>query len=42
MNIPGGRMGPAIATDRLGNAYMFGGWGYDMNGRYGSINPIIF
>src|SRR5260370_28608653 len=39
-NIPGGRWAAATATDPSGNAWLFGGQGYDSAGKVGLLNDI--
>jgi len=40
LNIPGGRVNGASWTDKNGNLWLFGGWGYDANGHYGGLNDL--
>jgi N-acetylneuraminic acid mutarotase len=39
-NIPGSRSGAAIWTDKSGNVWLFGGYGYDANGNQGQLDDI--
>ncbi len=39
-NIPGARFGSATWTDASGNFWLFGGWGYDVNGTQGRLNDL--
>jgi N-acetylneuraminic acid mutarotase len=40
-NIPGGRADHAVSwTDSNGNFWLFGGWGFDVNGTNGSLNDL--
>jgi N-acetylneuraminic acid mutarotase len=40
VNIPGSRTVAANWTDRNGNLWLFGGWGFDANGAYGWLNDL--
>ncbi|MGB7986584.1 MAG: chitobiase/beta-hexosaminidase C-terminal domain-containing protein [Terracidiphilus sp.] len=40
LNIPGGRVNGASWTDKNGNLWLFGGWGYDANGHNGGLNDL--
>jgi len=39
-NIPGGRKGATSWTDSTGNRWLFGGYGYDGNGKLGYLNDL--
>lgn len=39
-NIPGGRSGASTWTDKSGNFWLFGGSGYDGNGKYGNFTDL--
>jgi len=39
-NLPGGRYGQSGWVDNSGNFWIFGGTGYDNNGRYGLLNDL--
>jgi N-acetylneuraminic acid mutarotase len=39
-NVPGGRFSAASWTDSLGNLWLFGGSGLDVNGSQGSLNDL--
>ena len=39
-NAPGGRYSAASWTDNSGNLWLFGGWGYDVNGNTGYLNDL--
>jgi N-acetylneuraminic acid mutarotase len=39
-NIPGGRDGGTSWTDSSGNVWLFGGYGYDANGKGGELNDL--
>ena len=38
--VPGGRWGAAYTTDNAGTLWMFGGQGYDSNGKIGLLNDL--
>jgi N-acetylneuraminic acid mutarotase len=40
LNNPGSRSSSASWTDTTGNFWLFGGVGYDANGKYGSLNDL--
>jgi N-acetylneuraminic acid mutarotase len=40
VNLPGDRRGANGWTDRNGNLWLFGGWGMDTNGNWGSLNDF--
>jgi len=39
-NVPGGRYGAANWTDGAGHFWLFGGYGYDVNGNFGYLNDL--
>jgi len=39
-NVPGSRYGAANWTDTGGNFWLFGGYGYDVNGSFGYLNDL--
>jgi N-acetylneuraminic acid mutarotase len=39
-NIPGSRSGESTWTDKNGNLWLFGGWGYDSTGTEGYLNDL--
>ena len=39
-NIPGGRQSPANWTDSSGNLWLFGGFGFDVDGTFGLLNDL--
>ena len=39
-NVPGGRYGAANWTDATGHFWLFGGYGYDVNGNFGYLNDL--
>lgn len=39
-NVPGARSSAAFWTDAGGDLWLFGGFGYDSNGRYGNLNDL--
>ncbi|MGD0941772.1 MAG: chitobiase/beta-hexosaminidase C-terminal domain-containing protein [Terracidiphilus sp.] len=39
-NVPGANTGAMSWTDNSGNLWLFGGWGYDSNGRFGALNDL--
>jgi N-acetylneuraminic acid mutarotase len=39
-NIPGGRSAPATWTDKVGDLWLFGGYGYDSAGGVGPLNDL--
>ena len=39
-NAPGGRYAAASWTDSSGHLWLFGGWGYDVNGNSGYLNDL--
>jgi N-acetylneuraminic acid mutarotase len=39
-NMPGGRYGQCGFTDKKGNFWIFGGYGYDINGQYQYLNDL--
>lgn len=39
-NVPGGREWCVIWADREGNVWLFGGFGYDLNGEWGNLNDL--
>jgi N-acetylneuraminic acid mutarotase len=39
-NIPGGRYGATFGSDSKGNHWLFGGSGFDVNGRVGYLNDL--
>ncbi|MFP5229112.1 MAG: kelch repeat-containing protein [Acidobacteriota bacterium] len=39
-NIPGGRSGAASWTDSAGDLWLFGGYGFDVNGSFGDLNDL--
>jgi N-acetylneuraminic acid mutarotase len=39
-NFPGERGSAATWTDKIGNLWLFGGWGDDANGDYGGLNDL--
>ncbi|TFG11024.1 MAG: hypothetical protein EU535_07865, partial [Promethearchaeota archaeon] len=40
VNYPGGRYGSASWTDKDGNLWLFGGYGYNESGSYGRLNDL--
>ncbi len=40
MNIPGARDYPSAWTDKDGNFWLFGGAGFDVNGKWGALNDL--
>jgi N-acetylneuraminic acid mutarotase len=39
-NVPGARFSSVTWTDSNGNLWLFGGWGYDANSRWGGLNDL--
>ena len=39
-NVPGGRYGITSWTDNGGNLWLFGGYGFDVNGNFGYLNDL--
>jgi N-acetylneuraminic acid mutarotase len=39
-NLPGGRYHAVTWSDREGNLWLFGGWGFDANGQFGYLNDL--
>jgi len=39
-NVPGSRYGAANWTDSSGHFWLFGGYGYDVNGSFGYLNDV--